>query len=224
MLNNNLTKITNNKKGVEIGGPSQYTGEIIYINALSLDNIVFSNDTIWKKHTNEYIFNSNKPAGKTFFNDAVNITNIDNDTYDFCFSSHTLEHIANPLKAVEEWIRIVKKEGYIIIVVPEKSACFDHKRKYSKFATLLEQYKKNIGEDDLSTLSEILENHDLNLDKAAGNFEEFTKRSLNNFNNRCLHHYVYNDELLNEICNYFNCKFIYKETINLDRWFIFQKK
>lgn len=105
----------------------------------------------------------------------------------------------------------------------KKSVCFDHKRKYSKLKTLLEQYEKNVGEDDLSTLPEILQNHDLNLDKTAGNFEEFTKRSLNNYNNRCLHHYVYNDDLLMEICNYFNCKFIYKETNDINRWFIIQK-
>ena len=223
MLNTNLINITNNKKGVEIGGPSQYTGGIIYNNALQLDNVVFSYDTIWKQHTYEYKFNYNREAGKTFFNDATNIIGIDDNTYDFCFASHTLEHIANPLKAIKEWIRIVKKEGYIIIIVPEKSVCFDHKREYSKFNTLLEQYKKNVGEDDLSTLPEILQNHDLNLDKAAGNFEEFTKRSLNNYNNRCLHHYVYNDDLLMEICNYFNCKFIYKETNDINRWFIIQK-
>ena len=80
-----------------------------------------------------------------------------------------------------------------------------------------------MGEDDLSTLPEILINHDLTMDAPAGNFEEFTKRSLDNFNNRCLHHYVYNDELLMEICNYFKCTFVYNETIGLNRWFIIKK-
>jgi len=223
MLNTNLINITKNKNGVEIGGPSQYTGGVIYENALTLDNVVFSYDTVWQQHSDQYLFNRNKKIGKTFFNDAVNITSINDNTYDFCFASHTLEHIANPLKAVKEWIRIVKPEGYVVIIVPEKSACFDHKRKYTNFKTILSQYEKDVGEDDLSSLPEILENHDLNLDKAAGNFEEFTKRSLNNYNNRCLHHYVYNDDLLMEICNYFNCKFIYKETIDINRWFIIQK-
>lgn len=127
------------------------------------------------------------------------------------------------MKAVKEWIRIVKPNGYIIIIVPEKSTCFDHKRKYTNFKTILSQYEKDVGEDDLSSLPEILENHDLNLDKAAGNYEEFKKRSLNNYENRCLHHYVYNDDLLMEICDFFNCNFIYKETINFNRWFIIQK-
>jgi SAM-dependent methyltransferase len=144
-------------------------------------------------------------------------------TYDFCFSSHCLEHIANPLKAIKEWLRIIKNDGYVIIIVPEKSECFDHKRNYSNFSTLVSQYEKNVGEDDLSTLPEILQNHDLSMDGPAGNFQEFTQRSLKNFDNRCLHHYVYNSELLLDICNYFNCEFVHTITIGLNIWFVMKK-
>ena len=221
MLNNILTEITNNKSGVEIGGISG-TGSIIYKNVLNLDNVVFSKNTIWSNHTDIYNYYNGK-TGKVIVNDAVNITNVNNENYDFCFSSHSLEHIANPLKAINEWLRIIKKDGYIILVVPEKSGCFDHKRNYSLFSTLLTQYEKNIGEDDLSTLDEILMNHDLSKDPPAGNFISFKKRSLDNYNNRCLHHYVYNDDLLMEICNFFKCEFVYKETIGIDRWFIMKK-
>jgi SAM-dependent methyltransferase len=221
MLNNILTNITNNKLGVEIGGPSS-TGNIIYMNATCMDNVIFSKDTVWSNHTDEYYYYYNK-KGKVIINDAVNITHVANECYDFVFSSHSLEHIANPLKAVNVWLRIIKNGGYISIIVPEKSVCFDHKRNYSQFTTLLSQYEKNVGEDDLSTLPEILMNHDLSMDPPAGNLETFTIRSLNNFNNRCLHHYVYNDELLQKICSYFKCEFIYNETQGLDRWFIMKK-
>jgi SAM-dependent methyltransferase len=222
MLNKILEEIIKNKNGVEIGGPSK-TGEVLYKNANIIDNIIFSKNTIWSNHeTSEYRYYENK-IGKVIINDAVNISNINDNQYDFVFSSHTLEHIANPLKAIKEWLRITKNDGYIIIIVPEKSCCFDHRRNYSKFETLLSQYEKNVGEDDLSTLPEILRNHDLRLDPLAGNFEQFTKRSLDNFNNRCLHHYVYSDLLLLEICKYFNCEYIYNETQGLDRWFIMKK-
>jgi SAM-dependent methyltransferase len=221
MLHNVLSNITLDKIGIEIGGPSE-TGTYIYQNAKYIDNVIFSKNTIWSNHTDEYNYYTNK-KGKVIINDAVNILNVTNDSYDFVFSSHSLEHIANPLKAIKEWLRIIKNEGYIIIIVPEKSVCFDHKRNYSNFSTLLTQYEKNVGEDDLSTLPEILLNHDLIMDPPAGNLESFTKRSLDNFNNRCLHHYVYNDDLLIEICNYFNCKFIYNETQGLNRWFIMKK-
>jgi len=216
-----LELITYNKYGIEIGGPSEKTP--IYINAKLIDNIVFSNNTIWYNHTDIYNYYENK-QGKIIINDGTNITNVNDEIYDFCFSSHCLEHIANPLKAIKEWLRIIKKDGYIIIIVPEKSVCFDHNREYSKFDTILSQYHKNVGEDDLSTLPEILRNHDLSLDLPAGNFEQFTKRSLDNYNNRCLHHYCYDDNLLMEICNYFNCIFIYKTLIGVNRWFIMKKK
>ncbi len=218
MLNNLLTQIAINKLGVEIGGPSG-TATIIYENAIRIDNVIFSKDTVWSNHSDEYNYYYGK-VGKVIINDAVNISLVDNQVYDFVFSSHSLEHIANPLKAIKEWLRILKKGGYVIIIVPEKSVCFDHKRNYSKFTTLLSQYEKNVGEDDLSTLPEILKNHDLSMDLPAGDLGSFTLRSLDNFNNRCLHHYVYSDDLLMEICNYFKCEFIYKETQGLDKWFI----
>ena len=220
-MNNILSSITVNKIGVEIGGPSS-TGDIIYQNAECIDNVIFSKNTVWSNHSHEYHYYNNK-KGNVIINDAVNISQVKNDQYDFVFSSHSLEHIANPIKAIKEWLRIIKNEGYIIIIVPEKSMCFDHKRKYSVFSTLLSQYEKNVGEDDLSTLQEILMNHDLSMDPPAGDLKNFTVRSLDNFNNRCLHHYVYDDELLMEICNYFNCEFIYKETREINRWFIMKK-
>ena len=222
LLGDYLYNIVRNKNGVEIGGPSPSTGPFIYQFCNSIDNVIFSPNTIWSQHDTYYQVFPNK-VGKNIFNDSVNIKDVEDEVYDFVFSSHCLEHIANPLKAVKEWIRITKKDGFIIIIVPEKSVCFDHKREYSNFSTLLNQYEKDVGEDDLSTLNEILENHDLSMDPAAGTFEQFKNRSLDNYNNRCLHHYVYNPDLLMQICNHFQCEFVYTYTINLDIWFIMKK-
>jgi SAM-dependent methyltransferase len=203
MLINFLSSIADKKRGLELGGPSNDNANIIYQNAETIDNVIFSKNTIWSSHnSDEYNYYENK-KGKVIISDATDIKIINDEEYDFAFSSHLLEHIANPLKAIKEWVRVVKKEGFIIIVVPEKSYCFDHKRNYSEFSTLLSQYEKNVGEDDLSTLEEILFKHDLRLDPPAGTIEQFKNRSLDNFNNRCLHHYVYSDKLLFEICAFF---------------------
>jgi SAM-dependent methyltransferase len=220
-LNKLLKKITHSMKGVEIGGPSN-TGRFIYENAENMDNVIFSSNTVWSQHTNKYNYYKNK-CGNVIINDAVNISNVSNDAYDFVFASHCLEHIANPLKALNEWLRIIKNNSYVILILPEKSKCFDHKRKISSFSTILSQYDKNVNEDDLSTLPEILENHDLSMDPPAGNLEQFTKRSLANYDNRCLHHYVYSPSLLKEICNYLKCEFIFTITDEIDIWFIMRK-
>ena len=211
----NLINSTKKLYGIEIGGPSNNrTSKIIYQHAHLLDNVVFSQNTIWANQDKIYKYYKYKNKnGKTIINDSVNISDVNNNIYDFCYSCHSLEHIANPLKAISEWLRIIKLNAFIIILLPEKSQCFDHKRPYSTFDTLLTQYQNNVGEDDLSTLPEILKYHDLNMDPMAGTYEQFKQRSLDNFNNRCLHHYIYSENLLKQICIYFNCKFIYYNVI-----------
>lgn len=222
MLQSILSSITDKKYGLEIGGPSSTAG-VIYRCATCIDNVIFSKETLWSSHNDDYRYYADR-VGKVIISDAVDISSLTNASYDFVFASHSLEHIANPLKALKEWLRIVKTNGHIILIVPEKSVCFDHKRDYSKFATLRRQYENNVGEDDLSTLPEILEKHDLTMDLPAGDMGSFTKRSINNFNNRALHHYVYDDALLFEIATFLDCDVVYKETIGLDRWFIMMKK
>lgn len=221
MLDEFILKICKNKNGVEIGGPSK-TGINIYKNVSNIDNVVFSNSTIWAKLNNEYRFKENV-CGKVIINDAVDIKDIKDKSYDFLFSSHCLEHIANPIKALNEWKRITIDGAYIILILPEKSACFDHRREISKFEVLKKQYEKNVGDNDLSTLKEILKLHDLTKDPGAGNLRNFYIRSLNNYKNRCLHHYVYNKELQIEICDYINCDFVYSITEGLNIWFIMKK-
>lgn len=217
-----LENVTTNKMGVEIGGPSE-SGGLIYRCATTMDNIIFSRETVWSSHlTGKYNYYPGK-TGNVIINDAVNITNVNDAAYDFVFASHCLEHIANPIKALKEWLRIIKTGGYVILILPEKTRCFDHKREISKFSTLVAQYEKNVGEDDLSTLPEILKNHDLVLDPPAGDLGSFTRRSLDNYNNRCLHHYVYSPELLKEMCAHLGCEFIHTVTYGLDIWFIMKK-
>ena len=65
--------------------------------------------------------------------------------------------------------------------------------------------------------------HDLKKDLPAGTFEQFKKRSLDNYNNRCLHHYVYNQQLLKEICDFLECLCCYTITENINIWFIMKK-
>lgn len=220
-LDNLLKEITSNKLGLEIGGPS-CTGRTIYENAKLLDNVIFSNNTVWSSHTAEYKYTNGK-VGKVIINDATDISGVGTASYEFVFASHTLEHIANPIKALYEWIRVTEKDGHIILILPEKTQCFDHNRSITSFATLLKQYENQVDEHDLSTLPEILRLHDLSMDSPAGNFEQFTRRSLNNYDNRCLHHYVYSPDLLMEICNYVNCEFVYTHTDGLNIWFIMKK-
>lgn len=52
--------------------------------------------------------------------DAMNLA-FDNDSFDFVFSYHALEHIENPQKALEEIKRVLKPNGGFWIGTPNKS-------------------------------------------------------------------------------------------------------
>jgi predicted SAM-dependent methyltransferase len=200
------------KKGIEIGGISPIFKKIIPLyNCIdNLDGCNFSTKTIWEGRIIEgfnYSF-SNSKRGFQYVCEANNLNSISSEKYDFLISSHCLEHCANTLKTIEEWLRVVKKGGAILLILPDKNYTFDHKRLVTKFNHLLEDFSKNVSENDLTHLDEILELHDLKMDLSAGNFENFKIRSLDNFNNRCLHHHVFDFELLKEIFIYFNIEII----------------
>ena len=217
-----LAKIVYNKNGVEIGGISP-SGNLIYTLTKNLDNIIYSEDKILiKKNKKKYHYHPGK-VGKVIINDATNLQSVKNNTYDYLYASHVLEHIANPIKALEEWLRIIQPNTYLILILPEKSKTFDHFRSISSFETILNQYKNNVNEDDLSTLPEILQHHDVSKDPGVKTFEEFKERSYNNYENRYLHHYVYDEKLLKQICIYLKCKYIYSDIRGMNIWFILQK-
>lgn len=202
-----------NKKGLEIGGPSQIfekNGPIpIYNIVKSLDGCNFSKKTIWEgkiETGNTYKYHDKK--GYQYICDSVDLSAIKSNYYDFILSSHVLEHIANPFKAVSEWLRVLKDNGFLLVILPHKDGTFDHKRPVTSLSHLINDYDLDVNEDDLTHLPEILELHDYNLHNPTGDFESFKERSLLNYENRCLHHHVFDTKLAINVFNYFKIKII----------------
>lgn len=52
--------------------------------------------------------------------DANHISKYISKKLDFVFSSHCLEHMHDPVHALNEWYSILKKEGYLFVVVPDE--------------------------------------------------------------------------------------------------------
>jgi SAM-dependent methyltransferase len=184
------------KSGLEIGGPSVVFGRgarrlPIYLRIGSLDNCDFSRDTTWTSHEESFTFSAEKAPGKNIFRDASNLSSIASHTYEFVLSSHNLEHFANPVKALQEWKRVTRPGGGLILVLPNYARTFDHRRTPTSVDHMFEDFRRDTQEDDLSHLPEIMDKHDLDRDPGAGSAEEFRRRSLDNFNNRCLHHHVF---------------------------------
>ncbi|MDE3253012.1 MAG: methyltransferase domain-containing protein [Bacteroidota bacterium] len=205
------------KSGLEVGGPSKLFKKQLplYKCIAHLDGCNFSMHTVWEGQIlegNHYRYYPNK-TGYQYISEASHLEKIGSETYDFVLSCHCLEHCANPIKTVEEWCRVVKKGGYLLIVVPHPEFTFDHNRPITGFNHLLEDYRNQVGEDDLTHLNEIIEKHDLKMDIPAGTKESFTERSRNNFQNRCLHQHVFDFSLLAEIFDFLQIEIIRKDFI-----------
>lgn len=194
--------------GIEIGGPSsifKLKGAMpIYLYSNKVDGVNFSNQTLWEgeiKEGNNYSYYNNL-VGHQFIAEGTNLGEVKNETYDFVLSCHSLEHIANPIKALEEWNRVLVNGGKIVLVLPNKDFTFDVKRPISKIEHLIADYESNINEDDTTHFNEVIELHDLTRDEFIASRDQLKSRTAMNFNNRAIHHHVFDFSLIQEMLKF----------------------
>jgi len=189
--------------GIEIGGPSSifaWGGLIpLYPVVRRIDNVNFASRTIWEDATREgdtFHFYSRKAPGRRFIGEGADLRVIPSGKYDFVLSSHMLEHSANPLRALDEWRRVLKPGGTLVLVVPARDGAFDHRRPITTLAHLIEDFDKNMNEDDLTHLAEVLQLHDLSRDPGVTDAGKFRERAEQNAEFRSLHHHVFDTRLI----------------------------
>ena len=108
------------------------------------------------------------PFGAQIKADGISLPWFSDNSLDYVFSSHCLEHFYEPERALNEWTRIIKVGGYLVLILPHKkyypnighpNANKDHKHDF-----LPEDIKKmidKIGRYEIvmmDTLHEKLEN------------------------------------------------------------------
>jgi SAM-dependent methyltransferase len=160
----------------------------------SLDNCLYSGSTIWTGQVLEghtFLYQPGREPGAQIICDATDMQPIKDSSYECILACHCLEHIANPLRALAEWKRVLKDDGLLLLILPHKDGTFDWRRPTTPLTHLIEDYKTGVGEQDLTHLPEILELHDLSKDEAAGTREQFRQRCLENHVNRAMHHHVF---------------------------------
>ena len=94
--------------------------------------------------------------------DADNLP-FNDDHFDFAISSHCLEHCPDTLKVLEEWMRVVRDNGVIFLVLPHGERTFDKGRELTALGHHIEDWRKKVNETD--------ETH----------WEEFAKFSVPNY-------------------------------------------
>jgi SAM-dependent methyltransferase len=190
-------------RGLEVGGPSDLFragGCVpIYEVVADLDGCNFSDETLWQGKLaagRTYQYRPDRPPGRLFIADAVSLQGIEAGQYDFVASSHVLEHVANPLRAIGAQLRVIKDGGLLLIVLPHGAAAFDWRRPMTSFEHILGDYERDVGEDDLSHVDEFLERIDLDITPFPGGREALAERAHRNREHRIVHHHVFNGRLV----------------------------
>lgn len=89
-------------KGLEIGGADNCVDGI---DTLKVDNKL---DYFHKKYTTDHIL------------EATDLHIFEDNKFDFVITIHVLEHLANPIKALLAWNRVVKEGGCVFATIPKK--------------------------------------------------------------------------------------------------------
>lgn len=191
-----VRKHLSGKSGLEVGGPSDVfeTNLPIYRDIQSLDNCVFAEVTHWegaRASGATFHFDQGKRTGNNFITEGSALEGIADATYDFVLSSHNLEHMANPIKALNNWKRVLKPRGFLLLVLPDKHRTFDYRRPVTTLEHMREDFARDMGEDDMTHVEEFVTFWDYKKYPIATSIAEHRERYRNNYQQRLLHHHVF---------------------------------
>lgn len=209
------------KTGIEIGGPSAFFRQKsyypVYLYASRIDGVNFNASTVWEgkiEAGETYRYLNGYPKGKQYISEAIELGGIANEQYDFLLSCHSLEHIANPVKALKRWYEVLKPGGKIVVIVPNKEVTFDINRPYTTFQHLLDDYDNNVDETDNTHFIEVIDLHNIEKDPGVSDRGELEKRTADNFHNRCVHHHIFSLATMHQLLEFCGFKVAFQKEIH----------
>jgi SAM-dependent methyltransferase len=84
------------------------------------------------------------PVGLVTDLDVHGLAGIADNSCDFAVMNHVIEHLANPIRAIEELFRVVRPGGYVVISAPDMRFTFDRGRRLTTAEHLLEEYAEGV--------------------------------------------------------------------------------
>jgi ubiquinone/menaquinone biosynthesis C-methylase UbiE len=153
----------------------------------------------------------------TLKSDAHHLPELQSESVDIAMSSHVIEHLTNPIKALKEWKRILKPDGLIYACIPHHKKTFDHRRAVTSLKHLIEDYENNVGLDDDTHTQEFLEKYDIKKDLVFKDLESWKKNYLSN-PQIYTHFHVFNEALVRELMDYagFKCISLFSQGVGIE--------
>lgn len=185
-----------NGKGVEFGAasspfPIAMGGEIEY--ADFYDHSLTSSPYF----TNEYYAKA-EYVKCSYLTSIEKMLGISPESLDFIIACHVIEHVRNPLLAMETAWNKLKAKGKLVLLVPHRDLTFDRNRELTTLEHLILDYKRPLRERDFFHFIEFYE-------KAFVSPNPFEK-AMTEFNNAFndIHYHVWNEATFLKMANYFS--------------------
>jgi len=128
----------NGLRGIEIGGSAHNDYRL---DALNVD-VHDSMDTIYKEEEWR-LAGRKRPVDVVAPGDDLPF---EDDSVDFVFASHVIEHFPDPVRALQEWVRVARK--YVVLVVPHRDRTFDRDRELTPVDELLRRHEQGLKSAD----------------------------------------------------------------------------
>ena len=182
-------------RALELGGPSAVFAASGLLPAYPvlerIDGVQFSVETVWHgtMSSGPYILPDATSKGALWILEAADLHAIADSSYDVVLSSHVVEHLANPLRALSEWRRVARPGGHLLMVAPHKEGTFDRRRPVTALAHLVDDERRDTGEADRTHLQESLALHDFSRDVTDPATHAAWCRD--NLRHRAIHHHTF---------------------------------
>jgi SAM-dependent methyltransferase len=123
-------------RGIEIGGSAHndYSLSAINVDRFGEPDTIYKNEE-WRLTGRKRRVDLVAPGDNLPFKD---------DAVDFVFASHVLEHFPDPIRALEEWLRVARK--YVVLVIPHRDRTFDADRELTPVDELLRRHEQRLDD------------------------------------------------------------------------------
>lgn len=87
--------------------------------------------------------------------DAETLSTIPDASQDFVIANHVIEHMANPIRAILTWARVITSGGHLFLAVPDKHRTFDREREITPLEHLVLDFEQPSRERDYLAFEEV---------------------------------------------------------------------
>jgi SAM-dependent methyltransferase len=133
-----VTSYLGGLKGVEVGAASHNP---FFLDAINVDR--YADDQTIYKNLERRLSGKAAPVDVVAPGDDLPFAD---DSYDFVFSSHVIEHFPDPIRALEEWVRVARH--YVVAIVPHRDRTFDSERELTTVDELIQRHSDGFTSEE----------------------------------------------------------------------------